>query len=394
MKNQIRTLVTVFSLFFCYACSQANGLIVCIADQTSIDSILADNPVIQEVDHAGKSPFFRFEVDSNWANLLESSLLADKRIVWVESETPSGFRQQRSSHGSSVAAIFDRTASFDRNSDVQGQINFRTFDRSRSALRVGIVDTGVSPLQPSICLRVVAGESFVDGSTSIDDLPTNIDTNMNGVFDEGAGHGTMIAGIILRTAPNCDLVIAKSADSDGIANSWSVIKGVVFCVENRAKLINLSLGSSKPLTGFSQFLDWVEDSGSLIIAPIGNNNLSGSLFPAGYPKVVCVTGLLPDNTKAPFSNWDSCARVAAPATGIFGHWYDGGTTNWSGTSLAAPFVTGSLASAMANNPNLSPGFLRYALVVSGVDIDDLNPLYRCQLGRLLDVESLAEMLRG
>ncbi len=393
MKNQIRTLATIFCLFFFYAYSRANGLIVCLADQTVIDSILADYPVIQEIDRAGHSPFFRIEVDGDWAEFLESSLLADDRVVWVESESPSGFRQVKSSHGSSVAAIFDRSASFVQNSDLQGQINSFRFFPSHSPIRVGIVDTGVSPLQQSLCQRVVAGESFVEDSPTIDDLPTNRDTNGNGVFDEGTGHGTMVAGIVLQTAPNCDLVIAKSADSDGIASSWSVIKGVVFCVENRVKIINLSLGSGRPLTGFFQFLDWVEEKGVLIISPVGNENRNGSMFPAGYPKVVCVTGLLPDNTKAPFSNWDSGARVAAPATGIFGEWYDGSMAKWSGTSLAAPLVTGSLAFALANNPKKAPKFLRHALEASGMDIDDLNPSYRGQLGRLLDFRCLVEMLR-
>ena len=90
MKNQIRTLATIFCLFFFYAYSRANGLIVCLADQTVIDSILADYPVIQEVDRAGHSSFFRIEVDGDWAEFLESSLLADDRVVWVESESPSG----------------------------------------------------------------------------------------------------------------------------------------------------------------------------------------------------------------------------------------------------------------------------------------------------------------
>ena len=393
MKNKFRFLTTVFIGFACYANSFATGLIVRVTDPNLVSSILADFPVILDVDQAGHSPFFRIEVDDDLASSLEASLVNDSRIVWVESEAFSKDLIFQSSHGSSVAAIFDRSASYPRNDRVKEQIGFSQNVVGRASLRVGIVDTGLSPLQPLLYLKVIAGQSFVEGSPSIDDLPSNCDSNLNGILDEGAGHGTMVAGIILQTAPNCQLVVAKSADSDGNATPWSVLKGVVFCVENHAKLINLSLGSAQPLTGFGPFVDWVEDNGSLIIAPIGNKGQNKTLFPAGYSNVVCVTGLLSDNTKAPFSNWAPCARVAAPATGILGEWYTGSMAKWSGTSFAAPMVTGSLAAAIANNPRRTPMFLRFALDATGVEIDGPNPAYQGQLGKLLNFTALQEFLR-
>ncbi|MEI8282671.1 MAG: S8 family serine peptidase, partial [Armatimonadota bacterium] len=299
-----------------------------------------------------------------------------------------------SGHGSTVSAIIDRSRVYPPNPTIFRQINLNDQDRRPTDVRVGIVDTGVSPFQFDLRAQIVAGASFVPGSPGIDDLPIGLDTNRNGVFDEGAGHGTIIAGLIAQIGPNLPLIIAKSADSDGVATPWSVLQGIEFCVENGAKVINVSLGSRTNLPGFAGFLDWVEESGSLIIAPIGNNGTFGSLYPAAYRKVVCVTGLDADNRKADFSNWDTVARVAAPALGLVGPWFDGGQANWSGTSLAASLVTGSLAVALGSHSSRSPGYLRYALTASGRDIDFLNPRFRGKLGKLLDFTNLSFFLRG
>ena len=393
MKISLRILTTLVSLMATINIALANGVIARLVDPTQIPSIVADYPQILGVEEAGLSPFVRFGVSPGNMEALELALEQDIRIVWVEEEEEFDSPENQSSHGSSVAAIYDRTATFALNTGIWRQINLSGLTRRLMPIRVGIVDTGISRFQPSIRRNVVASASFVPGSPTIDDVPTNLDTNLNGQFDEGAGHGTMIAGIILQIVPNTRLVVAKSADSDGIATSWSVMKGVVFCVENGAKVINVSLGSPNHLAGFSEFLDWVSDSGSVIVSPIGNNGLKMTLFPAGYSSVICCSGLLPNNTKAPFSNWESKAMVSAPATGILSAWHDGGTAVWSGTSFTAPLVTGCIAAGLSAKPFKTPSQVRSAVKNSGRDIDGINLNYRGQLGRLLDFKNLLFLLR-
>ena len=326
-----------------------------------------------------------------------TKLTSDGRILWYERDEVFAV-QSRSSHGSSVAAIFSRLSLFGPNDSIWQQIKFTPQDQSASGsgstppgLTVGIVDTGVSPIQPSILNNVIASQSFVSGSPSVDDWPQSVDSNFNGVYDEATGHGTMVAGIILQMAPNAQLVIAKSADSDGNGSAWTVLKGIEYCVENGAKVINVSLGSSNPLAGFAGFIDWVENKGSLIISPVGNSQSNTALYPAAYSRVICVTGLMPDNTIAPFSSWSYRARSAVPATGIQSLWWDGTNATASGTSLSAAIVTGALA-AIPATANTSPAQLRRAIKSSGRNIDSLNPGYEYQLGSLLNWESLNRRL--
>ncbi len=393
MKLFVR-LVALFSFTLAIASqSFADGVVVRVVNTSQISQLVADYSAILGYKEAGSSPFVRFEVARQNVDTLESLLEVDSRIVWVEDEDSFDAPENQSGHGSTVAAIYDRNASFAQNTGIWNQVNFNAITRRLMPIRVGIVDTGISRLQPTIRRNVVASASFVPGSSTIDDVPQNLDTNLNGKFDEGAGHGTMIAGIILQIVPNTRLVVAKSADSDGIATSWSVIEGVVFCIENGAKVINVSLGSQNKLTGFSEFLDWVDSMGTTVVSPIGNNGLKMTLFPAGYSSVICVSGLLPNNVKAPFSNWESEARVAAPATGIRSAWHDGGTAVWSGTSFSAPLVTGFIAAGLSLSPFKSPSQIRNAIKNSGRNIDNLNLNYRGQLGKLLDFKSLMTFFR-
>ncbi|MEI8282504.1 MAG: S8 family serine peptidase [Armatimonadota bacterium] len=393
MKLIKRLLLPLVLAVFAAGQALADGVICQVIDQNVISSIVTDYTAILGVDIAGQSPFVRFEVAPVDVELLEIALSTDPRIVWVEDEDSYDAPENQSGHGSSVAAIYDRTAVFGENKNIWKQINFAQIGRQFAPLRVGIVDTGVSRRQPSITANIVAKESFVANSPTIDDQPTLLDSNNNGILDEGAGHGTMVAGIILQLSPNTPLVIAKSADSDGMSSSWLVMKGVVFCMENGSRVINISLGSPNRLAGFSSFMDWVGKANVTVVSPIGNNNLNMTLFPAGYSPVISVAGLLPDNTRAPFSNWDNTARVAAPATGILSAWWDGGTAIWSGTSFSAPLTTGCLALALAVNPSKSPSAIRSAFTNSGKSIDNLNPNYRGRLGKLLDFIALVGILK-
>ncbi len=388
MKKAYLLILFLVSFIFLVCQSLANHVIARVDNFADLSKLQTDYTFIVGFERAGLSPFVRFEVDDQPNFIIVEELMKDNRIIWAIDEEKFNIHRRRRSHGSSVAAIFDRSAIFDENTDVWDQINSRAQPQASSNAIIGIVDTGVSRFQPGLLANVIAGKSFIQNSRTIYDVPAGIDTNSNGVYDEAVGHGTMVSGVILQIAPNTPLVIAKSADSDGIATSWSVIQGVVYCVENRAKVINISLGSIEPMAGFSEFLNWVEESGCVIVAPIGNNGANMSLYPANYPSVICVAGLMPNNVKAPFSNWNFNAMVAVPATGVTSTWYDGATASFSGTSLSAPIVSGCLALALGFNPDMKPEAIRRALLSSGRDIDGLNPLYRGQIGKLLDLDSL------
>jgi thermitase len=203
----------------------------------------------------------------------------------------------------------------------------------------------------------------------------------------------MVAGIVDQIAPKTKLLIAKVADSDGNATSWSITEGLAFAVTHGAEVANVSLGSPTQISALSDVMDWCEASHLLVVSPIGNSNLRQAFFPARISKVVCVAGLNPDNTKAAFSNWEGSTRSSAPATGIVSQWWNGQMGVWSGTSFASPMVAAALADCLRRtSSSVSLNTMRDAIEDSGKDIDAVNNSYRGELGTLLDHRRLNSVL--
>lgn len=395
LPSWYRKLVSTALLLAVAALSLGQGAVICRVVAGANPALIARTYGIPLLDTTGPSPFALFGVPPSMSlEDVEHLLQADPRVVWAEEdgemESPEG---TGAGGGSTIAAVGDRTVLFGLNKFMLQQVRYASLaDLSKGTVRVAVLDNGLSPRQPRLWQNVVASANMLWDGRNPWDLPYNTDTDADGFVDRMVGHGTMVAGLIDMMAPSAKLVIARVADSDGIATAWSLIKGVAYGVQNRCQLANISLGAIEEIPALGDVIDWAESNKMLVIAPIGNDNQNRAIYPSKYGKVVCVAGLLPTDAKAPFSNWESTADVAAPATGILSTWWDGTLGIWSGTSFAAPVVTGSLANALRYGKPKTPSKLRDALRLSGDNIDGLNPAYRGKLGRRLNVTRLAQQL--
>src|SRR5262245_20164391 len=70
-----------------------------------------------------------------------------------------------------------------------------------AGVTVAILDTGISGRHAALASQVTRGWNFVRESGDTDDVPRGVDSDRNGQADQGAGHGTMVAGIVARFAP-------------------------------------------------------------------------------------------------------------------------------------------------------------------------------------------------
>lgn len=219
---------------------------------------------------------------------------------------------------------------------------------------VGIVDSGI------------VGHPWLDGSFlatpgSIDPL----DEDTNGELDRQAGHGVFVAGLILREAPAAVLRVVRAFDQDGFVRIRRAAQAIVELDELGADVINLSFGGytrrNRPPLGHRKALSKIRDT-TVVVAAAGNHrpedqsNLGRKFWPAAIERVVAVAAL--DMTSAtgvqmaPFSNGGPWVDVAAPGADVLSTYvrfpaFDG-WARWSGTSFAAPVVTGRIAAAMTD----------------------------------------------
>ncbi|MGB0745001.1 MAG: S8 family peptidase, partial [Opitutales bacterium] len=184
----------------------------------------------------------------------------------------------------------------------------------------------------------------------------NIDLAGGGVAGPGAAHGTSVASIIAGSegiAPKAELLIVRVLDDEGLGNSYHVAEGIVQAVDLGAALINLSLGVYQDSLLLRQAVSYANEQGVLLVAAAGNDGYGQLPYPAAYEEVLAVTAVDAKGSQAVFPNQSKQIDFAAPGIGIRTANEDEGTVLFSGTSAAAPFVSGTLASLMSGEEAMS-----------------------------------------
>jgi subtilisin family serine protease len=346
--------------------------------------------------------YARFEVRSDRAE--EDTLAAlkkDKGLIAVERETRVRTVAQEPrptlvKKGSTIPVVGDRASIQVANADLLNLINWSPAlaNSSGRRVRIAILDTGLSPSATALWAKVDASRNFVETGRPAYDQPTRNDTSGEGIPDEAVGHGTVVAGIIDAVAPNCRLLVARVANSDGFASSWDVLQAIQFAVLNGAEVVNISLASRERSLLVELVIREAELAGVTVVASIGNDNRHDAYEPAGTSSVVTVSAVDLNAQKASFSNWHAHADVAAPGASVVSRDWDGGGVQWSGTSFSAAFVSGAIGDCLRRRNRNIPFFVRFALDLSGENINDRNPAYKGKLGKLLDVQKLNEILKS
>lgn len=220
------------------------------------------------------------------------------------------------------------------------------------------------------------------------------------LYDDN-GHGTHVAGILAGNgslsqnrmycgiAPKTKLVVIKVLDKNGNGNTSNVLVGVDWLIKNKEKykirLLNISVGMLKNAgtKEKQELLDAVEavwDAGIMVVTAAGNNGpKENTVTIPGISKKVLTVGSMDDRTdqtgtyvgKDGYSGagpTDCCImkpEILAPGTNVVSCCMDGKTyVKKSGTSMAAPVVTGALALAFEHSPELSPAEMKLRLYES------------------------------
>jgi serine protease len=262
----------------------------------------------------------------------------------------------------------------DINSD--GRITFLDLNNAVNQGPGKIVDTdgdgvitGADAIAPTASGGWSSG-STQDGSAYPDDLiGWNFVAGSNAPLDDN-GHGTNVSGIIGAVGNNStgiagvdwntQIMAVKALDSTGSGSDVAAAEAIHYAVDHGARVINASWGLTGPDPTIAAAIQYANSSGVIIVAAAGNNGsndtttmYSPASYSAQYPNVISVAATSNTGALASWSNYGvGTVQIAAPGVNIFSTLY-GSYGYMSGTSMAAPFVTGTVALVEAAHPSWS-----------------------------------------
>jgi thermitase len=176
-------------------------------------------------------------------------------------------------------------------------------------------------------------------------------------------------------------------DTEGYGNVFTIAKAVSFAAQNGAHVINLSLGSPSRSKLLQEVIKGATAKGVLVAAAAGNSNSTVPQYPAAgnglvasADGLVAVTSVSQYEKKSDFANYGIWVDIAAPGEGIRSAFPVSVYANWSGTSMATPFVSGQAALIHAVYASLKPADVEKKIRSSARSLIATDPVYAAMLG--------------
>jgi len=246
------------------------------------------------------------------------------------------------------------------------------------AVAIAAIDSGIDLAHPDLI-----GQFWVNPG----ELPGNfLDDDGNGYVDDVSGwdfvqddatpqddfwHGTHVAGIIAAStdngvgvagvAPGVRLMPLKILDSTGDGTTGDLIAALAYATENGARVANLSLAYKQPppqsvISLLQAAINETHQQGLLVVAASGNQGAATVLYPAALEHVLAVGATTAADERWTSSSYGPALDLVAPGSGILSTvWsrYGPGYAGASGTSMAAPHVSGLAGLLWSLQPHIS-----------------------------------------
>ncbi len=255
---------------------------------------------------------------------------------------------------------------------------------------VAVIDSGIDADHEDLRDNLWTNAREIPGNGVDDDRNGVVDDvhgfnaiDRSGNPDDDMGHGTHVAGIIGAVGGNgvgvsgvnwtTRIMPLKFLGASGGGTTSDAIACIDYLVAMRnrgenIRVVNCSWGSTERSRALEDAIETAAREQILFVCASGNDGVNTDQvphFPSSYESdaVVSVAALGPDETLASFSNWGAeSVDIAAPGVEILSTLPNGQYGFASGTSMAAPFVTGVAALVVSGAPNLKDGTLRDRLL--------------------------------
>lgn len=229
-------------------------------------------------------------------------------------------------------------------------------------VKVAVLDTGIQLNHPDLAANIKGGVNIVNpGRTANDDN----------------GHGTHVAGIIaaannpigvVGVAPRVSLYAVKVLNAAGGGYDSNIISGLQWAANNRMKVVNMSFGSAYDDPALHAAIASAYKSGVTLVAASGNGSGPPVNYPGAYPEVIAVSATTGSNTLASYSSTGPAVDIAAPGQSIYSTYPGSGYATLSGTSMAAPHVSGAAALVIASGKASTPAGVKSRLQATAIKL--------------------------
>jgi subtilisin family serine protease len=255
---------------------------------------------------------------------------------------------------------------------------------------VAVLDTGVDythkDLVQNMWTRPDSMPQYADDELgSFDDTHGfDADTNEADPMDEN-GHGTHCAGIIGAEGDNGEgiaginwhvqIMPLKFLGKGGFGSTKNAIEAINYAIDRKQKgvnirVINASWGSTQYSRALEDAIKAAGEQGILFVAAAGNSSTDNDKrahYPSNFalPNVISVAAMDRMDAITSFSNFGAkTVHIAAPGRDIHSTWLNDAYRDASGTSMAAPQVSGVAALVLASEPGLTVEKLRERILKS------------------------------
>ncbi|MBS4189581.1 S8 family peptidase [Bacillus sp. FJAT-49705] len=219
-------------------------------------------------------------------------------------------------------------------------------DTKGKGVTVAVLDTGCDISHPDLKESIIGGRNFSSDDKGNPEL-----------FKDYNGHGTHVAGTIaarennlgvVGVAPEASLLIVKVLNKNGSGQYSWIINGINYAIEQKVDIISMSLGGPNDVPALYEAIKKAVDNNILVVCAAGNegdgdDSTDEFAFPGSYNDVISVASINLERRSSEFSNSNNEIDVVAPGEEILSTYLNGKYATLSGTSMAAPHVSGALA---------------------------------------------------
>lgn len=214
-----------------------------------------------------------------------------------------------------------------------------------AGVSIAVIDSGCDINHESLKKNIIGVRNF-----------TNEDGKSQTIVTDRVGHGTHVTGTIiangdnniLGVAPEAGVYVLKAIDRTGSGKLSWVVNAIYYAIDMKVDIISMSLGMPESNEKLERAITDAVKNNILVVCAAGNDGDGTSVdfkysYPASYIDVISVGAVDKRKKLASFSNANLVIDVVAPGVDIISTYPNNQFASLSGTSMAAPHVSGSLA---------------------------------------------------